>query len=130
MTALIMSSCSSDDNGSDVGGNTSDVIIGNWKYIGELSETGFDPSENDPCENEFILLNPNGTFRFTFDYCDFDTEIYNGQWQKLTAANMYRFSLENITEDYKVTFSENNTKMTMYEEEFEGGFYASVYQRQ
>ncbi|MDR6967938.1 hypothetical protein J2X31_001952 [Flavobacterium arsenatis] len=129
IVCLTIVSCGSDDSGSDTGGG-GNVIVGNWKYIGDLDETGFELSENEPCDDEFMLFNSNGTFKFTYMYCGFDTEIYEGQWQKMGAANIYKLSLDDMTEEYKVLFSENNTRMTVYEEEFEDGFYASVYQRQ
>jgi len=129
IVGLTIVSCGSDDSGSDADGGAN-AIVGNWKYIGDLDEAGFDPSGNEPCDDEFMLFNSNGTFRFTYMYCGFDTEIYEGQWQKMNAANMYVLSQDDLTEEYKVAFSENNTKMTVYEEEFEGGFYASVYQKQ
>ncbi|WP_026706365.1 hypothetical protein [Flavobacterium soli] len=121
-------SCGSDDGGSGVDQNN--VIVGNWKYIGDLDENGFEASQYEPCDDEFMLFNGNGSFKLTYNYCGEETEIYQGQWRKLGEANMYRFSLDGLTDEYKIIFSENNTRLTLYEEEFEGGFYASVYEKQ
>lgn len=125
---MVAVSCGSDDGGSGVDGN--DPIVGNWKFIGDLDENGFDPSMFEPCDDEFMLFNGNGSFKLTYNYCGEETEIYQGQWRKLGEANRYRFTLDDLTDEYKIIFSENNTRLTLYEEEFEGGFYASVYEKQ
>ena len=59
------------------------------------------------------------------------TEVINLGWEKASEANHYIITDgEGITEDLKITFSEDKKQMTLYEYEDETGFYAIVYERQ
>lgn len=134
MISVLFFSCGSDDGGDDVGGDdnpTADAIIGNWRYIGDIDEDGYTEDEQEPCDYEFLKFNSNATVVSTVNYCGEQTEVYNYFWQKTSEANKYILSDgEGQTEEVKIVFSQNNTRMTLYEFEDEDGFYGIVYQRQ
>lgn len=137
MIGSLIVSCGSDDDGDDVGGGgnnpSADAIVGNWRYIGDIDEDGFSEDVQEPCDYEFLKFNSNATVVATFNYCGEETEVYNYFWQKGSAANKYVFSDgAGQSEEVKVVFTHNNTRMTLYEFEDEGeeDFYGIVYQRQ
>ena len=132
MMALFVVSCSSDSDGDGTGGGSStDVIVGNWKYVGDIDEDGYEAAENEPCDDEFLKFSSNGTVKVTFKYCGEPTEVYTYGWEKATEANHYIIdNNEGSTEDVKITFSDDKKEMTLYEYEDESGFYGVVYKRQ
>ena len=131
---LLLASCGSDDSGSDIDGienPSSDVIVGNWSYIGDIDEDGYEEDEHEPCDDEFLKFNADNTVRNTINYCGEEAEVYNLFWQKAPAADKYVFSDgSGSSEEAKVVFTQNNNRMTIYEYEDEAGFYGIVYQRQ
>ena len=126
---LSVVSCGSDDSDSENVGNPSgDLIIGNWSYIGDIDEDGYEASEHEPCDDEFLKFNSDGTAVTTLNYCGEETEIINGSWQKAPEADKYIFIDGTATAAAKVVFSQNNSRMTIYG--YEDQFYGIVYQRQ
>lgn len=128
---LLAVSCGSDDSGSDIediGNPSADLIVGNWSYIGDIDEDGYEASEHEPCDDEFVKFNADGTGRTTVNYCNEESEIINFSWQK-TSATTYTFGDGSVSEESEVQFTQNNNRMTIGQD-FEGQFYGIVYQRQ
>lgn len=126
---LLLISCGSDDSGADIGNPSADLIVGNWSYIGDIDEDGFEEDEHEPCDDEFLKFKSDGTVRNTINYCNEATEVVDLFWEKAPTADKYIFSNGNQSvEEAKVVFSQSNNRMTIYEDE--SGLYAIVYQRQ
>ncbi len=129
-TTCLILSCSSDDEGDKTGGS-SDVIVGNWKYIGDIDEGGYEANDGEPCDDEFLKFNSNGTVKATYKYCGESTEVINFSWEKANEVNRYIITDEDdFSEDIKITFTDDKQEMTLYEYEDENGFYGIVYKRQ
>jgi hypothetical protein len=110
ITALIIfNSCSNSDS------TSSDKIVGNWKLIGEVDDTVFYPTDNEPCDDDFIKFNGNGTTKETDKNCGSMTFYAYGKWKKSTTPDTYTLTDEaNVSYDNVVIFSDNDTVITAY----------------
>lgn len=125
---LLLVSCGSDDNGSDIDdiqNPSADTIVENWSYVGDIDEDGCQTSEHEPCDDEFLKFNSNGTAKTTINYCGEESEIINSLWEKAPEADKYIFSDgSGNSVEAKVVFSQNNNRITLYE--YEDQFYGIV----
>lgn len=126
LTTLLSVSCGSDDGGESTG-DPSEPIVGNWKYIGYIFEGQYGDGENEACEDLFYKFNSNGSGKVTQEECDEPSYITDFTWEKTSSTTYYLTAETGEEADSKITFSESNTKMNLYEE---GSNNAAVFQRQ
>lgn len=127
--AISLNSCGGSDD-SPSGSSSSDKIVGNWKYIGDIDEDVFDANTDESCDDDFIKFNSNGTALSTDKSCEDITETSSVTWENTGSNGVYIFveTETGETSSASVVFSEDFKEMSLYPE---GDFtYGVVFRKQ
>jgi len=105
-------SCSSDKK--DDANSSSEKLVGTWKWTGDWIDGVYEEDVVADCDREILAINASGAF-VTSDYtCGGSTSIIEGTWSKI-ADNQYQLVGELGSGTIYTVFTENNTKVTMYQ---------------
>ena len=137
VTALF-TGCSGSDDSSETNNNnnnnnnnnpSNDILVGEWKYIGEYSDGEYDyDTELDDCDRALFSVKSNGTGSFRDRYCGEPDDVTSFTWEK-TGTTIYEIISDGITEEYDITFFNDDDRIILASAEFPeyGG---DIYERQ
>lgn len=107
-----LNSCSSDKK--DDSNSSTEKLVGTWKWVGDWTDGVYEEDAVADCDREILAINASGAF-VTSDYtCGGSTNVIEGTWSKI-ADNQYQVVGELGSGTIYTVFTENNTKVTMYQ---------------
>lgn len=122
---VLTAACSGDDDAKSTGGNSNDIIVGKWKYIGWYD--GFldeFEEDQDDCYDDIWTFNKDGKGKFVEEDCEDGDLTTSFNWSKL-GDNKYKLSGNGEVYEFSTSF-EGNDRMTILEDEDGSG---EVYER-